>query len=259
MTCRRVINTAVVLTIITLAVAPAVSQADCTTPLGAPHQGAGKFPAPGNMIYGMSASISYSNPALGCLNRYDSFTDEWVMVVGPGPEEWLQFGWEKNSSYQTVHLWYQYHHQGAGPVGGRIAIDPVTTHEYKIMSDPDRQTGIISWWLVDNGFVRLQFRATDMGWTQPTNGAAQAQWSAEVAYGESEMGGLLPYLVTFSDLTYEEGSPSAYWQQVVEPWTFDSFVPRYGGDTTEVEPFVWQSRNWTWPYQNHLPLLENNP
>lgn len=232
------INTAVVLTILALAIAPAVSQADCTTPLGAPHQGAGKFPTPGNMIYGMSASISYGNPALGCLNKYDSFTDEWVMVVGPGPEEWLQFGWERNSSYQTVHLWYQYHHQGADPVDVPIYYEPATTHEYKVMSIRDNQTGIISWRLVDNGLVRLQLTATDMGWTQPTNGATQGQWSAEVAYGESEMGGLLPNLVTFDNLTYQEGSPATNWQQAVPSWTFDSFVPRYGGDTTEVVDYV---------------------
>jgi len=237
---------------------PLSTDANCNTPIGAPHQSVAKNPSPDNFIYGISANISYGTPVLGCQNKLDSFTDEWVMVVGPGPEEWLQFGWERKAAYSNLHLWYQYHHQGAAPVDVDIFYEPVTTHEYRIMAVRNSQTGIISWWLVDNGLVRVQLATTDMGWTQPTSGASQAQWSAELSYGESEMGDLLPDLVSFDNLYFQEGTPSSLWQQVVPSWTFDSFLPRYGGDTVEYEPYRWRSRNWTWPYQHYLPLMQKN-
>ena len=228
--------------------------ADCGTSLGAPHQGAGQYPAPGNFIYGISADISYNMPVLGCLNNIDSFTNEWIMVVGPGPEEWLQFGWERKSGYPNVHLWCQYHHQGASPVDGDIPYEPATVHEYMILSVRDPATREITWQLFLDDLFMGQFTATEMGWTQPENGAAQAQWSAELSYGESEMGGLLPHFVFFDDIYYQEGTPTSSWYHVDPSWTFDSFVPKYGGDTVEYEPFRWRSRNWTWR-QIHLPLV----
>jgi len=177
------------------------------------------------------------------------------MVVGPGPEEWLQFGWEKKSTYQNAHFWYQYHHQGAPPVDVSIPYEPATTHTYMILSMRDSTTGEISWWLVDNGTVLRQFTASQMGCTHPTQGASEAQWSAELSYSESEMGDVLPNFVSFDNIIYQEGTPSNSWYQVIPSWTFNSFVPKYGGDTIEIEPYHWKSRNWTWPYQIYLPLL----
>ncbi len=234
---------------------PLSVRADCGTPIGAPHQGAAKDPSPGNFIYGISANISYGTPALGCQYKLDSFTDEWVMIVGPSSEEWLQFGWERKATYPNLHLWYQYHYQGSAPVDVDLFYEPATTHEYKIMAVRNPQTGIISWWLVDNGNVLVQLAATSMGWTQPINGASEAQWSAELSYDESEMGDLLPDFVSFDNLYFLEGTPDSVWQQVVPSWTFNSFLPKYGGDTVEYAPYHWRSRNWTWPHQNYLPLM----
>ena len=61
---------------------PLSTDANCNTPIGAPHQSVAKNPSPDNFIYGISANISYGTPVLGCQNKLDSFTDEWVMVVG---------------------------------------------------------------------------------------------------------------------------------------------------------------------------------
>ena len=180
------------------------------------------------------------------------------MVVGPGPEEWLQFGWERTSAYPNVHYWYQYHHQGAPPVDVAIPYEPATTHQYWILSERDVNTGEISWILADNGVEITRFTATQMGWTQPTNGASEAQWSAELSYGESEMGDLLPDLVFFDNIFSREGSPENPWHHAVPTWTFDSSILKYGGDTVEIEPYHWKSRTWTWPYQLHLPLIDKN-
>ena len=257
MTRQHLVTVALVLAILALTIGPAVTYANCSTPVGAPHQGAAIDPAPGSFIYTASANISYNNPNLGCTNQGDSFTDEWVMVVGPGPEEWLQFGWERKTAYPNVHLWYQYHHQGSAPVDVDILYEPAVTHEYKIMSAIDGQTGNVTWWLVFDGTILYQFTATQMGWTQPTNGASEAQWSAELAYDESEMGGLLPNLVTFDNLYYQEGDPSQPLQAMTPSWIIRSSVPKYGGDPVDVATFNGSLRNWTWPYLTYLPVLEN--
>jgi hypothetical protein len=134
MTRRYFVRIVPLLVLLSFGSLPLSAHADCSTPIGAPHQGAAVNPSSGNFIYGISANISYGTPVLGCQHKLDSFTNEWVMVVGPGPEEWLQFGWERNANYPNLHLWYQYHHQGAAPVEGDIFYEPITTHEYMIMA-----------------------------------------------------------------------------------------------------------------------------
>lgn len=259
MTCQRKVAAATLMGILIFMAAAPASRASCTTPLGAPHQGAGRYPSPGSYIYGASATISCGNPTLGCLNDgANSFTGEWDMVVSSNGDEWLQFGWQKEPHHQTVQGWSQYHSDGGVPVNDWFQFWPTLTDEYKIMSVKDPQTGVMSWWLVHSGYVVLQVSATQMGWTQPTVGGSQAQWSAELPYDESQMGALLPNRVTFDSLYDQEGAPANSWYQAVPSWYFASFVRKYGGDPADASGFNGQLHNWT-RNQVFLPFLENDP
>jgi hypothetical protein len=39
----------------------------------------------------------------------------------------------------------------------------MTTHEYKIMAVRNLQTSNMSWWVIDNGDVKAELAATEMG------------------------------------------------------------------------------------------------
>lgn len=97
---HRYLMVAMCLTIamLTIWIQPLSAQGACSAPLPSPpHQGGGRS---ASTIFGVQAVISYGNPILGCSNRADSYTNEWIMIVGPGNSlpnhpEWIQVGWEK--------------------------------------------------------------------------------------------------------------------------------------------------------------------
>ena len=87
------------------------AQGACSAPLPRPpRQGGGRGMA---TIFGVQAVISFGNPVLGCSHRSDNYTNEWIMIIGPGnrmPDhpEWIQLGWERSHGHETIHFWYQY-------------------------------------------------------------------------------------------------------------------------------------------------------
>lgn len=93
--CRLMVAMSLVIAVLALAILPLSAQGACSTPLPSPpHQGEGRS---ASTILGVQAVISYGNPVFACQQNWDSYTNEWIMIVGPGNSmpnhpEWIQLG-----------------------------------------------------------------------------------------------------------------------------------------------------------------------
>ncbi len=244
-------------------VRPLSAQGACTAPLPSPpHQGGGKS---ASTIFGVQAVISYGNPVLGCSQRDDSYTDEWVMVVGPGNSlpnhpEWIQVGWEKGHHYPgQVYFWYQYIGPNY-PAPVDVAIDPAQhpvsqarTFKIEVISD---EGGSATWLLWADSILLGEIAASDLGWNGSGQYGSDVQWSGEVSYLESEMGGPASNPVSIVSPMWYVGE---WWDYVYDPYTFDSWHPKYGGDAIQYGDGTWRFRNWTWSNFLFLPLILKNP
>jgi hypothetical protein len=241
------------LTFLTL---PLAAQGTCSTPLPhPPHQGGGKS---ASAIYGLQAVISKGAPVLGCQSKWDSYTNEWIMVVGPGSNAWIQLGWERSYSDPRVHIWYQArgpHFQRDrhyDPTDPRYRVDIGRTYVIEAMSD---EGGITYWSLWADGVALDSIPATDLQWPAGSAYAIDAQWSGELSYIESEMGGPYSSPVGFYYLAWYLGDPNGDWPYIDNPRVFNSEVPKYGGDAFQIYSGIWGFRNWTWSNFLFLPLI----
>ena len=175
--CRLIVAVSLVIAVAVLPTLPLSAQGACSAPLPSPpHQGGGKS---ASTIFGVQAVISYSNPVFGCSHRDDSYTNEWIMIVGPGNSlpnhpEWIQVGWERSHGHETLHFWYQY--IGPGPsyctqtqpivcIPHDVPIDPTQhpvssarTFTIEAIGEPDGATNWLLW--ADNlilGFTTVHF------------------------------------------------------------------------------------------------------
>lgn len=200
-----VITISLVIAVLILSTPSSSAQGACSTPLPRPpRQGGGRGMA---SVFGVQAVISYSNPILGCSHRNDSYTNEWIMIIGPGnrlPDnpEWIQVGWERSHGHETIHFWYQY--IGPGPnyctqtppivcIPHDQPIDPIQypvsqarTFRIEAISD---EGGSTTWLLWADTILLGAIAADDLGWSEGAQYGSDVQWSGEVSYLESEMGG----------------------------------------------------------------------
>jgi hypothetical protein len=233
------------------------AQSTCSSPLPhPPHQGGGKT---ASTIFGLQAVISKGNPVLGCQSKSDSYTSEWIMVVGPGPNAWIQLGWERSVSQDPrVHIWYQargpnfQHDRPYDPTDPRYRVDIGRTYAIEAMSD---EGGITYWNLWADGVALDSIPATDLQWPAGSAYAIDTQWSGELSYIESEMGGPYSSPVGFYYLAWYLGDPNGDWPYIDNPRVFNSEVPKYGGDAFQIYSGIWGFRNWTWSNFLFLPLI----
>lgn len=224
--------------VVTFLVMPFLAYADCSGPLvPPPHQGGGQTLPVGQVVFGVKTLITYGNPALGCQNRWDSYTNEWIMILGPGDNEWIQLGWEKNRDNPQVHMW----HQARGPnYLVDLPLGPVTqsrTYSIEAMGD---ESGNTLWFLWADGQYLTSFPATNLGWSNGGQYGTGVQWSGEVSYVESEMGGPYTNPVLIDRPLWYMG-PS--WSYITTPYTFDSWHPKYAGDASQYADQSWRFRN----------------
>jgi hypothetical protein len=266
--CRLMVATSLVIAVSAIAILPLSAQSTCSAPLPSPpHQGGGRS---ASTIFGVQAVISYGNPVFACRQNWDSYTNEWIMIVGPGNSmpnhpEWIQVGWERSHVYETVHFWYQYIGPGLNyctqtppivciPRSQHIdpAQHPVSsarTFTIEAIGEPD---GATNWLLWADNLILGSISASELGWTGSSQYGSDVQWSGEVSYFESEMGGPAsnPVSIVYPMWYVGEG-----WDYIYDPYTFSSWHPKYGGDAIQNVDGTWRFRNWTWSNFLFLPLI----
>jgi hypothetical protein len=176
--------TSILLTFVTI---PLSAQGTCTSPLPhPPHQGGGKN---ASTVYALQAVISKGNPVLGCQNQWVSYTNEWVMLIGPGSTAWIQVGWERSvHGDPRVHIWYQARGPNGfqrdrhyDPTDPRYRVDTGRTYVIEAVSDPG---GITVWNLWVDSVALDSIPATDLQWPAGSAYATGAQWSGELSFIE---------------------------------------------------------------------------
>jgi hypothetical protein len=131
-------------------------------------------------------------PVFGCPNNWDSYTNEWIMLVGPGQDAWIQLGWERSQADARVHIWYQ----ARGPNFLKDwPFDPTITNyrvdiprEFRIEAQ-DPGYGTVYWDMYVDDIYLDTIESDDLQWPGGSKYAVNAQWSGELSYIESEMGG----------------------------------------------------------------------
>jgi len=257
--CRFTLASGLVVVVLFLSTFSSSAQIACSAPIAdTPHQGGGES---AGTIYGVQADISNSNPVFGCAQNWDSFTDEWVMVVGPdfpAQPEWIQLGWERDPNYMTVvHFWYQYiGPANLSPIEGHFdptiyPIARVRTYKIEAVSDPDPTVGTI-WMLWADNILLDTIPAANLGWSGGSQYGTNMQWSGEVSYVESDMGG--PYY-NAAQIVWPMWTLGGGYIDVTTPYFFNSSHPRYAGDARQFSDGTWFFRNWSW-YRVFLPFID---
>lgn len=164
----------------------------------------------------------------------------------------------KSRRYGTVYFWYQYIGPNY-PAPVDVAIDPAQhpvsygrTFAIEAMSDLGGST---TWLLWADGILLASIAATDLGWTGGGQYGSNVQWSGEVSYFESEMGGPASNPVR---IVYPMWYPGGQWDYIYDPYTFNSWHPRYSGDAVQYSDGTWRFRNWTYSNFLFLPLILKN-
>lgn len=267
--CRLIVAAILSAATLSFATGPLSAQGACSTPLQPPaRQGGGKSPPQGQVVYGIQAVITNGYPTFNCPSNWDSYTNEWIMVVGPGDNAWIQVGWERSPSQSLVHIWCQVR-SPSSPGPREVHFNPDyrvdIPRAYSIVAYHDPR-GFNYWglWTFNGGIDGTKYVYLDsiydseLQWPGGSAYAIDAQWSGEVSYIESQMGGTYASPSAFYYPRWYLGDPSGEWPYITDPRTFNSRYPKYGGDAFQYADGTWRFRNWTWSNFLYLPLILKN-
>jgi hypothetical protein len=182
---------------------------------------------PGQQVFGASATISFGDAALACASHWDSYTYEWLMILGPGTDEWIQIGWEKSYFTQAAHFSYQI--RGPGGLmwnGGEDVPFDSAPREYRI-EVLDGLYGRV-WALWAGADLVFPIFASDLNWSNGAECGTAVQWNGEVSYAASEMGGTFPGTV-INYPQWQLDSIGGFWTSIAPTQFHQSWFPDYQG------------------------------
>jgi hypothetical protein len=196
--------------------------------------------------------MTYGNPTLGCLTSNVSYTYEWVMIVGPGDNEWIQVGWEKYQGLPETHYWIE----ARGPNYQRdefmFAFDTAPS-VYRIEASDD--FGGRVWRVLVDSRELLVIPAAEMGWSNEGQWGVSVQWSGETNYRFNQMGGTPPLGTLLDYPQWQVDSVGGGWSFIVPTFFFDSWQPMYHGSYGQYyDDQGWWFKNWTL-HSAYLPLV----
>jgi hypothetical protein len=217
-----------------------------------PHQGMSVIPN-NSYVWAVTARISYANPAFNCRDDLNSWTTEWVMIVGPDSStDWVQFGWTRNYADSTVHAWSQWSDKH-GLHNMDYNYYPTDVASYMIAQYYEPPMPGPAWYLsIDRQYVDNIY-TTGIDWWDQLFGdhGVQAQFYGEVTKLENNMGDWYPGVAMDSVYWLDDND---LWNPPLNGVCINSPVPRYGGQCSGRKLM-----NWTGAHQVALPLLMNNP